>query len=102
MGRDFSRLISLSLNDFKYEVLYDGTKSDYYSKIRGKQQILGNGGMLLTSSQQGRVMELDPKGNVGLEFVNRDLPDNNFNYVISEEQWLSESMFNFGRSLLCN
>jgi len=102
MGHKFSRLISLSPDDFKYDVLYDGAKSDFYSRIRGKHQILNNGGILLTSPQQGRVMELDPKGNVTIEFVNRDLASNNENYVISEAKWLPENTFDIGRNQLCN
>ena len=38
---------------------YEGTTEDsFYSAIRGKQQVLPNGNVLVTDSQSGRVFEV--------------------------------------------
>jgi hypothetical protein len=42
-----------------------------FTKFRGKDQVLPNGNRLITESHAGRVFEIDPRGNIVWEFINR-------------------------------
>ena len=44
--------------------------------MRGKHEVLDDGGITISSPQQGRVFEVDAKGEVVFEFVNRYDADN--------------------------
>jgi hypothetical protein len=68
MARDYSEIVEIDPATFAKTVAVDGRRLDFYSRIRGKQQALPGGGWLITSAQQGRVMELSPSGDVALEF----------------------------------
>ena len=50
--------------------IFDGKKENFYTWMRGKHEILSNGHIALSSPQQGRVFEVDQKGEVVFEFVN--------------------------------
>ena len=50
---------------------YLGTKRDpFYSKIRGSQQVLPNGNILITEATGGRLFEITPSGRIVWEFWN--------------------------------
>ncbi|MFT5663609.1 MAG: hypothetical protein ACI9JR_000995 [Gammaproteobacteria bacterium] len=101
MSRDYSRIISLDLKSYGTKSLLDGRKINFYSRIRGKHQITEAGNILVTSTQQGRVFEVDMDGNRVLEIINKKLGSDKFNYVISEAIWLPSKTLNFRDNLLC-
>ena len=70
MHRRPSRIVSISPQSYETESIADGTEFDFYTGIRGKHQVLPNGGVLITIPQQGHVVELDRDGNVVFEFLN--------------------------------
>ena len=70
MHRKYSNIIELDPATFKHRVLLDGEKYNFYTWIQGKHQRLPNGGLLVTSSQQGRVFEVDGEGNITFDFLN--------------------------------
>lgn len=70
MHRDFSSIVEIDPKTYKSRVLLDGRKYNFYSHIQGKHQILPDGGILITSPQQGRVFEVDKNGKVVFEFLN--------------------------------
>lgn len=68
--RRYSNILELNPATMAFDVAVDGKSYQFYSAIRGKHQRLPGGGYLITSSDQGRVFEVDPEGNVTFEFLN--------------------------------
>jgi hypothetical protein len=101
LGRDYSRIVSIAPKSFEERILFDGQKNNFYSRFRGKHQITETGNLLVTSTQQGRVFEVDPNGKVVLEILNRKPGDSEFNYLISQATWLPVDYFKFTESKRC-
>lgn len=102
MGRDYSQIVSIAPKSFRTKILFDGRTNDFYSRGRGKHQITDTGNLIITSSQQGRVFETDPNGNVVLEIINKKTGSDEFNYVLSEVIWLPPNAFNFTEDTSCS
>lgn len=71
MHRDTSYIIKIDPsrpNDV--ETIVDGTDSAFYSWQQGKHEITESGTVLVSSPQQGRILEFDAAGNVVFEFLN--------------------------------
>lgn len=96
MSRDYSEIISINPTTYQSQVVLPGAPRDFYTRIRGKQQMTDGGGLVVTSPQQGWAFEVDADGNHVLDIINQK-PDgqNNTNYVISEIKWFDEGHFNF-------
>jgi len=92
-SQKFSRIVSVDPNTYEHTVLYDGERDQFYSKIRGKHQILPNGDILITSSMQGRIMLVDSKGKTVFELLNRY--DDESSLLVSEAIWLPKDFFEF-------
>jgi hypothetical protein len=82
-------------------VVFDGRAADFYSRIRGKHQITKTGNLLITSSQQGRVFEVEPNAHMVFEIFNPKAGSGEFNYPISEAIWLPSDAFNFAEDFSC-
>ena len=94
MSRDFSQIVAIDPHTFDEAVMLDGRKYKFYTRIRGKVQLLDDGTLLVTSSQQGRAFEVNRDGDVVFEVVNRKPGDAVTNYVISALRWLPSEYFN--------
>lgn len=67
-----SRIVQVNPATNETRILYGGTeKQHFYSPERGTHQMQSDGSVLITEAQGGRVFEVDPKGNIVWEFVNR-------------------------------
>ncbi len=97
MSRDFSEIISIDPDTLERTTMFDGRKNDFYTRIRGKNQILDDGTLIVTSPQQGRAFEVNRDGTVAFEIVNTKPGSNTMNYVISEMKWLSPDFFGVGK-----
>lgn len=84
MGRKFSRIVSLDPRTGQHRTLVDGGPLKFYSRIRGKQQSLENGGHLVSSAEQGRIFELGPDGKISWEMLIQDPEKPGENFVFSE------------------
>ncbi|WP_176245116.1 arylsulfotransferase family protein [Oceanibacterium hippocampi] len=93
MSRDFSEIVAIDPVSFRKSVLFDGRDNDFYTRIRGKGQILDNGDLIVTSPQQARAFEVDRQGEVVFEVVNLKPDSETVNYVISELKWLPRDYF---------
>ncbi len=64
--------------------LYTGMKHDFDSSIRGVQQQLANGNILITESQGGRILEVTPDKKLVWEWVSpfKSSPDKAFTAVV--------------------
>jgi len=93
MSRDYSEIVAIDPTTYRRRVQFDGRQNDYYTRIRGKHQMLPRGDMIVTSPQQARAFEIDANGEIVLEIVNRKPGDDTANYVISEMRWLPLGYF---------
>ena len=67
-----SNVISIDPENSAAQVLYGGKKGqDFYTTTQGDHQILGNGNILITESNAGRVIEVTSAGELVWEHVNR-------------------------------
>lgn len=96
MSRDFSEIDRLDPDTFRKSVMLDGRKYHFYTRIRGKHQLLRDGTLVVTSPQQGRAFEVAPDGQMAFELVNLKPGDHALNYVISELRWLPRDYFHAG------
>jgi Arylsulfotransferase (ASST) len=69
--RHYSKILSIAPSTFKTKTLVDGQAFDFLSEFRGKHQVLPGGSILITSTNQGRVLEVDRNGEVVFEFINQ-------------------------------
>lgn len=93
MHRGFSSIIELNPLNFDYEYIVEGEKYDFYTWMRGKHQLVPNNGYLITSSQQGRVFEVDEQGEVVFDFIN-SYGKKKEALVVSEAAFLPLDFFN--------
>lgn len=96
MSRDFSEIISIDPGTLRRTTLFDGRQNDFYTRIMGKHQMLDTGALIVASTQQGRVFEVNRKGDVVLEIVNVKPDSDTTNYVITEMKWLPLNSFDLG------
>jgi hypothetical protein len=84
--RGYSKITQVNPITYKYDIVVDGEKHNFYSSWQGKHQMMPDGGFLITSSNQGRVFETNREGNITFEFINE--------YSENQEYlWLSEARF---------
>lgn len=71
-----SRVVLVNPHNDSTKVVFPTAKSDtFYTNVRGKWQILGNGNLLLTESQAGRVVEVGPDGETVWEWIHEPSGD---------------------------
>ena len=92
MHRGFSSIKEINPTTYEHRILLEGEKYDFYTWWRGKHQIMPTGGVLTTSSDQGRVFETDAKGNITFEFINTYKKNQEY-LVVSEALFLPSSYF---------
>ena len=100
MSRDYSQIVSIAPESFHIKVLYDGRVNDFYTRIRGKHQFTDTGNLLVTSSQEGRIFEVNPDGDIVLEIFNTKPGSDDFNYSVSQAIWFPPNAFNFAEENL--
>ena len=88
-----SRIIVIAPATFQTKTLFDGRPVQTYSAIRGKHQILSDGSLLITLSQQGRVLHITRDGRVIMGFPNRF--NQRRNLLLSEMQFFAADFFDF-------
>lgn len=75
-GRDLgfhggSRILRIDPETREITVDYEtGPNSTFFSRFRGKHQVLENGNVLVAESDAGRAMEVTPDGTVVWEYIN--------------------------------
>lgn len=91
MHRGLSRIVDIDPNSYAHETVIAGEGYDFYSWRRGKHQEMPDGGWLVTSTEQGRVFETAPDGQIRFEFLNR-FDEQRF-LPVSEAMFLPEGWF---------
>ena len=74
-NRGYSRIRSISPSDYQITDVVTGESYDFLTARRGRQDVRDSGAIVVVSSYQGRVFELDENGEIVFEFVNSYDPD---------------------------
>lgn len=101
MDLGYSRIVAISPATENTRVLFDGRTADFYSRIRGKQQLAATGNLLISSPQQGRAFEVAPDGQMLFEVYNPKPGSTEFNYPISEVTWFPSDAFDPTKDFSC-
>ncbi|HEX6119022.1 MAG TPA: arylsulfotransferase family protein [Dongiaceae bacterium] len=67
-ARGYSEIVEIDPATLATAMMVDGRDLDFYSRARGKVEPIPGGGWLITSAEQGRVVEVSPDGKIALEF----------------------------------
>lgn len=92
MHRGYSNITELNPITYEYDILIDGETYDFYTWWRGEHQMLPDGSVLITSPDQGRVLETNGEGNITFEFLNT-YGDNQEYLAVSEARFVPENFF---------
>ena len=95
MHRQVSSIVEVNPTLYTQHELFDGSQGQFYSWMRGKHQLLPNGHLLITSPQQGRIFEVNQKGEIVFEFLNVYEQTHKVNLLVSEGKWLDPNYFDF-------
>jgi hypothetical protein len=95
-ARRYSEIVEIDPATLAETVMVDGRDLDFYSRVRGKVESMPGGGWLITSPEQGRVVEVAPDGRIALEFY--DVLDGKARAfgVISQADFLPEGSIDIG------
>ncbi len=93
MHREVSHIVEIDPITFRHQIILDGSLYDFYAREKGKHQPLPDNGLLITSSDSGRVFETDATGKVTFEFINR-FGENGKVLAVSEARYLPKNFFN--------
>jgi hypothetical protein len=89
-ARDYSEIVEIDPASGKQVVTVDGREIDFYSRIRGNHQVLPDGGHLIASTQQGRVLAIAKDGHLAMEF-RAPLDENNTAFgILTDAMMLPE------------
>lgn len=92
MHRDFSRIQEIDPVSYAARVVVPGEPYQFYTWHRGKHDVLPGGGYLVTSTEQGRLFEVDAEGQIVFDFINRFQPGGKF-LAVSEGRFLPTDYF---------
>lgn len=93
MHQKSSHIVEIDPVTYHHQTILDGSSYDFYARVKGKHQPLPNDGILITSSDSGRVFETNAKGKVTFEFINK-FGDNGKVLAVSEARYLPKDYFN--------
>lgn len=96
MGRGYSEISRIDPATRATTVALSGEGIGFYTRRRGSHQPLPEGGMLIASTQQGRIIEASPDGQVTLDFYNRVPGKQPLYTILSAAVFLPEGAFNRG------
>ncbi|MGG7567371.1 arylsulfotransferase family protein [Rhodovulum sp. DZ06] len=93
MSMDDSRIVAFDPASMAVRTVLDGDGYDFYTRVRGKQQLMPDGSLAVTSPQQGRAFERAPDGTLALELINLKPGGTDQVYTLSELKWLPTDYF---------
>lgn len=93
MHRQYSNIVEINPATYEYNTPVKGEEFNFYTWIRGKQQILPDRSFLITSTQQGRVFEVNKNNKITFEFLNTYDSKLGENLALSEAKFLPLDFF---------
>jgi hypothetical protein len=92
-GIGSSRIIKIDPKIMTMNTIIAGGKYNFSSDYRGKHQVLPDGSILVSSTCQGRILEVSPSGEMVLELVNFVAGRKDKVLQVSEAKWLPPDFF---------
>ena len=92
--RHHSDIVAMEPATSNSRILIHGQDYDFLSIFNGRQQLTDAGTLLITSSTQGRVFEVDRAGKVVFDFVNLYDAKKQLNLHVSNAFYLGDESFN--------
>ena len=89
----YSKIVSIDPNTYEWWITYNGENDNFYSGARGMHEILPNKNIIFSSPYQGRILEVNPKGETVFEFLNTY--DEKEMLIVSEVRWFPIDYFDF-------
>jgi Arylsulfotransferase (ASST) len=96
MGRAYSEITKIDPVTRTPTVAVDGRAIDFYTRRRGSHQPLPDGGFLIASTQQGRIIEVSADGQLALDFQNRAKDERLAHTILSAGIFLPEGALKAG------
>jgi hypothetical protein len=90
---EYSNIVTIDPQTLKSKILIDGSQYQFYSVINGMHELTSTGTVMVTSSTQGRIFEVNRDGEVVFDFVNRFSPDRTLH--VSNARYLGKDFFHF-------
>jgi Arylsulfotransferase (ASST) len=90
MAHGYSTITRINPATQQRATAVDGRGMDLYSRHRGSHTPLPNGGWLISSTQQGRILEIAPDGRLALDFYSRPTGNNPAFTMLSTSFFLPE------------
>lgn len=87
----FSNIIAIDPQSLETEILLTGSKYNFYSRMNGMHEVTRAGTILVTSSTQGRIFEVNGDGEIVFDFINRF--NNNRALHVSDARYLGLNYF---------
>jgi hypothetical protein len=89
-----SRILAIDPGTRKVQTIYEGSdEAPFFSNIKGKQQFLANGDVLIAEAERGRVLEVTPDGRIVWSHIGRF--DDDHITKISDAERYSEAYASF-------
>ncbi len=93
--REHSDIIAIDPVSLRHQVILDGDRYDFYSQVNGMQTTTPWDTLLVTSTNQGWIFEVDEAGEVVFSFVNNYKVDEGRSLNVSDAhrypaEWFSE------------
>lgn len=93
INRVFSNIVEINPLTYEYWRPVEGEAYNFYSWHRGNKEETPSGGYLITSTDQGRVFEIDKDGNLVFEYLNIYDKDKGVNLAVSEARFFPVDYF---------
>ena len=90
-GERYSGVMRIAPDSGAFETAFDGAGINLYSSQYGKHQFIPGGNLMVTSPEQGRVVEISGEGAVVFDFINRYSEESALR--ISDALWLPPDFF---------
>lgn len=95
-GRGYSDIVRIDPATGAASVTVDGRPIDFYTRRRGSHQPLPDGGFLIASTQQGRIIEVSADAQLALDFQHRVQEEGLAHTILSAGIFLPEGALNAG------
>ncbi|MEE8512777.1 MAG: arylsulfotransferase family protein [Acidiferrobacterales bacterium] len=92
---EHSNIIAIDPQTIKFENMVAGSRYEFFSRINGMHEVTNAGTILVTSTTQGRIFEVNGDGKVVFDFVNLFDADVNQTLHVSNARFLGPEFFQF-------